>query len=221
MATGLTRWRPFTELEDLAYHIERMFSEMENGETRKRRIRSMYPNRCLPPLPTPSWAPRRRALPHGRKPRPERIRSRRGSSKPPLTRRLIAPYLLSPPRGIRRLAERPIVWISRARTPFEPKPARLGPSRHLDDVSPRHTEFPRTARSAAVFSRSHRREVAIVQPRSRAWTRHPKAGHPVRLLLWASRGCARGRDRRPCRSRVRLRAAIPSFAPGRRPSPLR
>lgn len=38
MATGLTRWRPFAELEDLRDHIERMFSEMENGETRKRRI---------------------------------------------------------------------------------------------------------------------------------------------------------------------------------------
>jgi HSP20 family protein len=35
MATGLTRWRPFAELEDLRGRIDRMFSEMENGEVRK------------------------------------------------------------------------------------------------------------------------------------------------------------------------------------------
>jgi hypothetical protein len=35
MATGLTRWRPFAELEDLRGRVDRMFSEMENGETRK------------------------------------------------------------------------------------------------------------------------------------------------------------------------------------------
>ena len=38
MATGLTRWRPFAELEDLRGRIDRMFSEMENGETRKWRM---------------------------------------------------------------------------------------------------------------------------------------------------------------------------------------
>ena len=38
MATGLTRWRPFHELEDLRGRIDRMFSEMENGETRKWRM---------------------------------------------------------------------------------------------------------------------------------------------------------------------------------------
>ena len=38
MATGLTRWRPFPELEDLRGRIDRMFSEMENGETRKWRM---------------------------------------------------------------------------------------------------------------------------------------------------------------------------------------
>ena len=35
MATGLTRWRPFAELEDLRGRIERMFAEVENGEPRK------------------------------------------------------------------------------------------------------------------------------------------------------------------------------------------
>ena len=35
MATGLTRWRPFAELEDLRGRIDRMFSELQNGETRK------------------------------------------------------------------------------------------------------------------------------------------------------------------------------------------
>jgi HSP20 family protein len=35
MATGLTRWRPFAELEDLRGRIDRVFSEMENGEARK------------------------------------------------------------------------------------------------------------------------------------------------------------------------------------------
>lgn len=38
MATGLTRWRPFAELEDLRGRIDRMFSEMENGEARKWRM---------------------------------------------------------------------------------------------------------------------------------------------------------------------------------------
>jgi HSP20 family protein len=38
MATGLTRWRPFAELEDLRSRIDRMFSEMENGETRRWRM---------------------------------------------------------------------------------------------------------------------------------------------------------------------------------------
>jgi HSP20 family protein len=35
MATGLTRWHPFAELEDLRGRIDRMFSEMENGDVRK------------------------------------------------------------------------------------------------------------------------------------------------------------------------------------------
>lgn len=35
MATGLTRWRPFAELEDLRGRIDRMFADMENGEARK------------------------------------------------------------------------------------------------------------------------------------------------------------------------------------------
>jgi HSP20 family protein len=35
MATGLTRWRPFAEFEDLRGRIDRMFAEMDNGETRK------------------------------------------------------------------------------------------------------------------------------------------------------------------------------------------
>jgi HSP20 family molecular chaperone IbpA len=38
LATGLTRWRPFAELEDLRGRIDRMFSEMENGETPKWRM---------------------------------------------------------------------------------------------------------------------------------------------------------------------------------------
>lgn len=35
MATGLTRWRPFAELEDLRGRIDRMFTDMENGEARR------------------------------------------------------------------------------------------------------------------------------------------------------------------------------------------
>ena len=35
MATGLTRWRPFAELEDLRGRIDRMFPDMENGEARR------------------------------------------------------------------------------------------------------------------------------------------------------------------------------------------
>src|SRR5687768_14442465 len=35
MATGLMHWRPFADLEDLRGRIDRMFSEMENGEGRK------------------------------------------------------------------------------------------------------------------------------------------------------------------------------------------
>ena len=35
MATGLTRWRPFAELEDLRCRIDRMFTDMENGEARR------------------------------------------------------------------------------------------------------------------------------------------------------------------------------------------
>jgi HSP20 family protein len=38
MATGLTRWRPFAELEDLRGRIDRMFAEMDNGEARKWRM---------------------------------------------------------------------------------------------------------------------------------------------------------------------------------------
>jgi hypothetical protein len=92
MATGLTRWRPFAELEDLRDHLERMFSEMENGETRKRRIALDVPESVSPtPANSELSPPRRRALPQRQKARPERIRSRRGSSKPPLLRRLIAP----------------------------------------------------------------------------------------------------------------------------------
>jgi HSP20 family protein len=35
MATGLTRWRPFAELEDLRGRIDRMFSEIGNGDPRE------------------------------------------------------------------------------------------------------------------------------------------------------------------------------------------
>lgn len=35
MATGLTRWRPFADLEDVRSRIDRMFAEMENGGTQK------------------------------------------------------------------------------------------------------------------------------------------------------------------------------------------
>lgn len=35
MATGLTRWRPFAELEDLRGRIDRMFTDIENGEARR------------------------------------------------------------------------------------------------------------------------------------------------------------------------------------------
>jgi len=38
MVTGLTRWRPFAELEDLRGRIDRMFAEMDNGEARKWRM---------------------------------------------------------------------------------------------------------------------------------------------------------------------------------------
>jgi HSP20 family protein len=35
MATGLTRWRPLAELEDLRGRIDRAFADMENGEARR------------------------------------------------------------------------------------------------------------------------------------------------------------------------------------------
>jgi HSP20 family protein len=35
MATGLTRWRPFAELEDLRGRIDRVFADLENGEGRR------------------------------------------------------------------------------------------------------------------------------------------------------------------------------------------
>lgn len=35
MATGLTRWRPFAELEDLRGRIDRMSTDIENGEARR------------------------------------------------------------------------------------------------------------------------------------------------------------------------------------------
>jgi HSP20 family protein len=38
MATGLTQWRPFAELEDLRGRIDRMFSDIENGDVRKWRM---------------------------------------------------------------------------------------------------------------------------------------------------------------------------------------
>jgi len=35
MATGLTRWRPFAELEDLRGRMDRMYTDIENGEARR------------------------------------------------------------------------------------------------------------------------------------------------------------------------------------------